>query len=162
MDTFSILKWEKKEAVFVVGVLVVLFGISFAQLKIGEMKTRDAQRKADVELVGRALDAYKKDFEVLPAATEDGKIVACGRDGMEICEWGGGPLIDAEEVVYLRKLPTEPAAYKEWKYVYTVSPDRKRYRIYIALEYKRDAAYKKGLTVACGSDVQCSWYVENK
>src|SRR3990167_11331245 len=99
--------------IFVSTVLVVIFGVSFFQLKIGQMKTRDAQRKADVELVSRALNAYYQDYETLPAATADGKIVSCGDHGSEICEWGHSDIVDTDNVAYLKKIPQDPFTYKD-------------------------------------------------
>ena len=68
------------------------------------MKTRDAQRRADVELVGRALQAYWADHKIFPPA-QNARIVACGQDGAEVCEWDMGPILDSEGVVYLKKFP---------------------------------------------------------
>ncbi len=124
------------------------------------MKTRDAQRKADVELVGRAVDAYYDDYEVYPASSVLGEIISCGRSGSEACEWGEGKIVDLDEVMYLSKLPIDPFAYKGYKYVYEVPESRQSYRIYIALEYKSDPAYKIDLTAKCGEKIQCNWYVE--
>ena len=137
---------------FVVAVLLVIVGISGLQLRVSQMKTRDAQRKADVELVGRALSVYLEDHKILPAADE-GKIVGCGYLGGEVCEWGGGPMIDAEEVTYLKKLPVDPWADKGWKYVYSTNTERTRYKICISLEYKADKEFK--------NDIQCNWYAKN-
>ena len=49
METFSLFDWKKNEVVFVALILSVIFGISFYQLRIGEMKTRDMQRRVDLE-----------------------------------------------------------------------------------------------------------------
>ena len=152
MDIFSVLDWKKSEIFFVMGVMVVILGISGVQLRVSQMKTRDAQRKADVELVGRALSVYLEDHQALPVA-DDGRIVACGYMGGEVCEWGGGPIIDSEDVVYIRKLPVDPFSYKDWKYIYTVNQERTKYKLCISLEYKADKQYKK--------DIQCNWYAEN-
>lgn len=144
---FSVLEWEKKEIVFVAAVLLILFGISFYQLKLGQMKTRDAQRKADVELVGRALTVYLEDHQILPMANE-GRIVGCGYMGGEACAWDGGPMIDNEGVVYLKKMPIDPFSYRGGKYVYEVSPDGKKFKVWAALEN-------------CRGGVQCNWYAGN-
>lgn len=143
---FSVLEWEKKEIVFVTAVLLILFGISFYQLKLGQMKTRDAQRKADVELVGRALTVYLEDHRILPMAV-GGKIGACGYLRSQGCEWGRDAIKDEEGVVYLKKLPIDPWADRGWKYIYGTNSERTKYKICINLERKKD--------------VQCSWYVEN-
>jgi hypothetical protein len=65
--------WKKSEVLFVLAILVVVFSVSFFQLRLGQAKTRDAQRKSDIELVGRALDDYLAQLEVLPEANDQGK-----------------------------------------------------------------------------------------
>lgn len=145
--------FSKQEIVFVIYVLLSIFGVSYFQLKISQMKTRDSQRKADVELVSRALNAYFEDYKILPAASAGGEIISCGRKALSICPWGGGPLIDAVNVTYLKTLPVDPQAYKGVKYVYSTNPERTKYKICITLEYRGDKAYKK--------DIQCNWYAQN-
>lgn len=147
MDSFSPLSWKKSELMFVGAVLVVILAVSQIQLKVGQMKTRDAQRKADVELVGRALWAYWADHKIFPSA-QNARIVACGRDGAEVCEWDTGPILDSEGVVYLKKIPVDPFSFRGWKYVYEASPDGQKFKISAALEN-------------CRNGVQCNWYVEN-
>lgn len=160
MEKFSWLSWKKSDVLVVGAILVGIFGISFYQLQIGGMKARDAQRKADVELVARALNRYFYDYQVFPSASE-GKIVACGRQGQEACEWGAGPLVDKDNVIYLKDLPVDPRSWDSWSYEYVPDEERQNFRIYIGLEYQRDPSYKKDLTVICGNKVQCRWYVEN-
>jgi len=143
-----------------VAVLVAILAISQIQLRIGQIKARDAQRKADVELVGRAIDDYHRDHDKFPLA-KDGQIVACGDLADLACTWGGGPLRDAEGVVYLKALPTDPLAAQGRKYVYEVDAKLQHYRIYVALEYRRDVAWKDNLTTSCSNSIQCNWYVGN-
>ena len=158
MGNFSVFEWKRAEIKFVAVILVVLLGISYAQLIIGQMKTRDAQRRGDVNLVAKALDRYTKDHGSPPPAT-DGKIVGCGDKGIDLCEWGGGPVQDSEGVGYLNKIPVDPLAYKGWKYVYET--DGTKFRVYVAWEYPRGLEVKPGLTAECGSGVQCKWYAGN-
>jgi len=158
---FSIFEWKKSELLFVLAIVGVVLGVSLTQLSISEMKTRDAQRKADVELVARALKRYYEDFKQYPAATQSGEIVSCGRKGEEVCKWGGGPIVDEYNVVYLNKLPVDPQAYEGRIYLYQPDDTRQNFRIYVGLEYGRDKDLRKGLTQMCGPDVQCSWYAAN-
>lgn len=143
--------FSKQEIIFIFCVLLSIFSVSFYQLKISEMKTRDAQRKADVELVGRALDAYYADYKILPEASEKGEIKSCGYMAVQACPWGEGPMIDVHNVTYLKKLPIDPQVYKNKKYIYSTNPERTNYKICITLEYTGDKDYKK--------DIQCNWYV---
>lgn len=160
MEVFSLLEWKKSELVFVVTVMLLVWGVSWAQLKTGEMKTRDAQRKADVELVARALGAYYLDYKVYPPAV-DGKILSCGGRGAYVCEWGEGKMVDGDNVTYLGKMPIDPLSGAGRTYVYEVATDRKSFGIYVGLEDRRNEAFKKDLTQECGNNVQCSWYVRN-
>ena len=138
--------------------ILIVFGISWFQLKDGERKTRDAQRKADVELVARKLVAYFGDHNIYPAASESGTIAACGLWANERCLWGQGAIKDAEGVTYLSKLPQDPL---DRLYVYVPNAERNKFRIYVGLERSQDRDLKHDLTIACGMNVQCNWYVEN-
>ena len=160
MEYFSVWEWKKQEIVFFAGVVLVILVISAVQLRTGAMKTRDAQRKADAELVTRALVRYLGDYRILPA-DDNGAIISCGREGMERCDWGEGEIVDGDKVVYLKKLPVDPKVSEGRRYVYEADDKRQTFKIFVALEYRRDPAYKKGLTQACGSNIQCNWYAGN-
>jgi hypothetical protein len=160
-NNFSLWNWNVSKLLFTGGVILVIFLVSLFQLRIGEMKTRDAQRKADARLVYDALGSFYNDFHYYPASTDDGKIIQCKEQGLETCEWGEGPIVDAKNVSYLNKIPRDPKTNQGSKYVYEVSPDRKSARIYATLEYKRDPEIKNHLTKECGLNVQCNWYVGN-
>ena len=161
MSEFSILDWKRNEVLFTAGVIGAIVIISAGQLVIGNMKTRDAQRKADVELTARALVRYRDDYGVVPSATDSGKIVSCGREGTETCEWGKGEIVDIDNITYLKKTRQDPLAEEGRKYIYVPDETRSGFRIYVGLEYKRDPAWKKNLTVQCGENVECNWYVQN-
>ncbi len=157
---FSLFEWQKSQLVFVGCVLAAILVVSQIQLRVGQMKTRDAQRKADAEIVGRALDRYYQDHEAYPAASQ-GLIVACGDLVDVACNWGGDGIRDAEGVVYLKALPTDPLASQGRKYVYTLDSTGKKYRVNVALEYRQDVDWKTNLTTKCGESIQCNWYVGN-
>jgi hypothetical protein len=154
---FSVFDFEKKEVLFLSIVMLIIFVVSFTQMRIGQAKTRDAQRRGDLELVSRALNAYLKDTNTLPKASPDGKIISCGRKALEECAWGESDLIDAYNVAYLKKIPTDPQTYKGLKYVYVPDLVNNKYKIYTALERN----HGPNLTIACGTNVQCNYYVQN-
>lgn len=159
---FELFRWTKKEISWVLAVLVIILGISWRQLITGEMKTRDAQRRSDVELVSRALNKYYADHQIYPAADSDGRIISCGNRGLAACQWGYGKIVDIDQVVYLKDIPVDPQTWKGVKYVYTTNGTRTAYKIYVHLEYLGDPVVKKGLTAECGNGVQCNWYVANE
>lgn len=157
---FSPFAWKKHELIFVAAVLLVVWIISAFQIRIGQMKTRDAQRKADTGLVASALRQYLGDHQVLPPA-EAGLMVSCGSWAAFPCDWGGGPVADAEGVTYLKKIPKDPLTSQGRTYVYEVDATRQHFRIYAVLEYQRDPDSTSNLTTSCGGDLQCNWYVGN-
>mgnify|MGYP001563889314 CR=1 FL=1 len=150
---FSVFDWEKKDLGFVIVVLISILGVSYFQLKISQAKTRDSQRKSDVELVGKAINAFFEDYKILPAASGKGEIISCGDGGIAVCQWGEGPIVDKENVTYLKKLPVDPQANKGLSYIYSTNPERTKYKLCITLEYKADKDYRV--------DVQCNWYAHN-
>lgn len=142
---FSVFKWSKRELLYVLLVVLVIYVISVTQLRTGEMKTRDARRKDDVEQVGRALNAYASDHNgIYPAVL-----------------WGTkkNNIEDSDGIVYMKSLPKDPT--DDRKYVYIVTQDKHAFKIYVALEYISDPGIRKGLTIECGNKVQCNWYVTN-
>ncbi|OGD08877.1 hypothetical protein A2397_05940 [Candidatus Amesbacteria bacterium RIFOXYB1_FULL_44_23] len=161
MDGFSLLDWKKSEAGILAVTVIVIFGLSFFQIKLGEIKTRDAQRKADAEMIGRGIRKFRDDYKVVPEmATAEGKIKSCGNEGGLVCEWGKGRLTDEEGVIYVNLIPGDPLTSKGRTYVYWASPDRQTFRIYAGLENGGDKDIKRDLTVMCGDNVQCNWYVQ--
>ncbi len=156
---FSLFEWKRKEFVATVVMILLVVGISYYQLKICEMKSRDSQRRADTELVARALNGYFKQNGIYPAS-KDGKIVSCGSRGTGICDWGDSQLVDSDQIVYVRAMPKDPDAQKGYSYVYEVSEDRKKFRIYARLEYKYTPVVKNDLTVRCGKEIECNWYAD--
>lgn len=150
------LEWKKPELFFVMGTILVIFVISFVQLRESQMKTRDAQRKADVGLIGRALNQYLADHEVLPEE-QNGMIVGCGDMGISICR-PGEQIQDDKGIVYLKSVPQDPLDYKGYRYIYERDLNGRNFRLYIALEFKRDPERRIDLTMMCGTGVQCNWY----
>lgn len=155
---FSFLDWKKSEVGWVALVLAVVVGVSGWQLVSGEMKTRDEQRKGDLNLVAKALISYYADYGIYPTGDALGRIVSCGGKGVNVCDWGGGPIVDDKNVVYLEKVPIDPLAGSGREYVYQASADRHSFKLFAALEYHKDPEFKGNLTTQCGNNVQCNWY----
>jgi hypothetical protein len=164
VDTFSIFDWKKNEILTVGVILMMILGISTVQLSIGKMKARDSQRKSDVELVARALERYYLDYGEYPIATDGGRLMACGERGQYVCNWGSSndSIVDYDNVEYLKGLSSDPFTFKGWKYIYETDKSRQKFKIYVALEYKRDNGIRQDLTVECGNGIQCNWYVQNE
>lgn len=162
MDTSSIniFNVKSREFGFALFVVFVVFAVSFYQLKLGEMKTRDSRRRDDTEVVARGLRAYYKEHGAYPESN-GGKIVACGSDGIDVCVWGNDTIVDADSVVYVQNLPQEPLSDQGYSYIYEVNQERTKFRVYARLEYTKDPVVKPNQSVVCGPNTPCNWYVEN-
>ncbi len=55
------------ELLVVIGIIAVLMGISFFGLQGARESSRDAKRKADLELIRSGLEIYKSDCDIYPA-----------------------------------------------------------------------------------------------
>ncbi len=157
MDRFSLFTFSKSQSVFLLVVIATVFGISYYQLKLGEMKARDVQRRSDTEMVAQGLREYFLQHENYPVS-DNGKIVSCGQRGLEICQWGNSEMIDDENIVFIKNMPREPFFERGFFYIYEVNERRDKFRVYAKLENERDPVVKKNLTVDCGNSVKCNWY----
>jgi hypothetical protein len=159
---FSLFEFRRTELTVLLGVVALVGTLSVFQIKIGEMKTRDTQRKDDVSQLLRRIQKYQDDHKVLPKGDSQGRILACGSSFAEPCEWGNSTIIDEIGVVYVTGLPKDPRSYEGRTYRYEVFPEGLRFRIYTALEDLSDRERRKNLTLECGMNVQCNWYVGNR
>ncbi len=101
------------------------------------VKTRDAQRKSDLEQIRIALDTYYNDFNRYPNKKND-KILNI--------PWGD-PWPSSNGQFYMVKLPKDPRASQS--YVYDVPLDGTWYRLYAKLERCSDHQNFPG--VDCGN-----------
>ena len=117
--------FTKSELKIVGIILLVTALVSLQNFKVSIRRARDAQRKGDARTIYQALEAYHADFGFYPLATEDGKILACEKEVVDVegarsivleerlratmdpCEWGEDSLADftqPEYTPYLNKL----------------------------------------------------------
>lgn len=99
------------------------------------LRSRDTKRKSDLAQVAKALEAYMNDKGQYPTASLDGKIMGCGTDGDEACEWGGA--FSADEVIYMARLPSDSKAPSR-QFRYEAGPSGIGWRLYARLENDRD------------------------
>jgi len=121
------------ELLVVMAILGILSSIGFGQYQTSQKKARDAQRKADLGNLSRALEMYYNDHRSYPLS-ENGKI----KIGSEVLEWGEDALAvkdpKGNTVVYMKKLPDDPAS----NFDYCYQSDGTSFRLYARLENEND------------------------
>lgn len=155
--------FTRREAVITIIILLLIGVVSFGNFKVALRRERDATRKADMGTLLNALGSYYQDFGFYPPSTEDGRIIACKKEGVtkpadlliketdletklkEIfapCDWGKDSLRDVFDTnypAYIKTLPADPDAAKGARYIYI--SDTQHFQIYTSLEGTDEAEY---------------------
>jgi hypothetical protein len=127
-------------------ILAVLTGVTFFNLRLSQIKARDAQRKDDLRQTVKALGAYYEDHGSYPLAEEaSGKMKACGcGSGVVVCDWdrdeGQREFCDEKNIVYMLKVPGDPAG--QPRYCYWAGTGGNSFKLYAKLENNRDPEVK--------------------
>jgi general secretion pathway protein G len=120
------------ELLVVLAILSLLATVGFGQYRTSQKKARDAQRKADLDNIGRAVEMYYNDNGVYPLG-DDGLIsvdgAQIGWDEQLIKEYSD------QSVVYMKSLPIDPADNQHYCYQSTGS----YYRVFAVLENENDS-----------------------
>lgn len=173
------MKFFEKEELKVIAIILLAIGlVSFKNFQDALRRSRDSERKQDVSRVSEALRFYHEDFGFFPPSTDDGRIVACNKDGSSIeidtkkedvsleeqllevfepCEWGQDGLRDESDPdypPYLQTLPGDPQWEKGIKYVYLSNTTR--FQLYTSLESDEEDEYSEDIVefgVICGERV---------
>jgi len=113
------------ELLVVISIISILTMISVSSFRNAQIKSRDAQRKSDLDGLSKALMMYYSDKGKFP----DGVIFGDIETG----------LVDPNDVetIYMRKIPAELKS--NWpEYVYEVSGSKKSFNLFADLENKED------------------------
>ena len=127
------------ELLIAITIMLIISGVSLSSFWQSQKKSRDTQRKSELAQVGRAIELYNEDFGVYPSAS-GGLIVGC-QDvaGAVVAECGWESEFKAYprgvEVIYMKKLPTDPSS----SYEYYYQTDDKDFALYSVLENDQDA-----------------------
>ena len=163
--------FKRKELLVIITIFVLLFVASYKGYSDAKKRERDIARLLDFGNVTKALETFKRDYDTYPAASDDGKIVACigeetgyvknidgsfklSKGGKELrtnlvtCDWGKDPLMNE---LYLEVLPKDPQDDLGVKYIYVSNEDSFQY--FGSYELKEMDDYSKdviSLTISCG------------
>ena len=120
------------ELLVVIAILSLLATVGFGQYRTSQKKASDAQRKADLGNIARAIEMYYNDNGSYPVSSNG--LIDVGAGGLD---WGGQLIktYDTEDVIYMKSLPVDPADNQHYCYE---STDGGAFRIFAVLENEND------------------------
>ncbi len=138
----------EKETKIVFLILLAILLVTGLNMVVALRKARDVQRKGDIREYTRFLETFQSEKGFIPAATDDGLMIACDPepDGMggfifHPCDWD----------------PDDPHSTKGIHYYYLASA--KNWQVFAALEGKNEAEYDPAIEardLPCGIK-QCNF-----
>jgi general secretion pathway protein G len=153
------------ELLVTISILSILAIIGMGQYRTSQEKARDAQRKADLDNISRALEMYYNDNQAYPTSDdcnsdEQGKLVVekdCGTPTETVLDWGDTFDVDIDvstTVVYMKMLPADPDDTTPYCY----ESNGIKYRIFASLENENDLEYVTPGTYTCNEDATTYTY----
>lgn len=118
------------ELLVVMVIIGILAAIGFGSFQSSQLKGRDANRKSDLNQIGKALETYYNDKGSYPIGAA-GLINGCS--GGSSCDWGD-PFVDENGTTYMIEIPADPRDNMSYYYV----SDGTYYQIYANLENTLD------------------------
>lgn len=136
------------ELLIVISIIAVLAAMLFTNFSGARERTRDLQRKSDLDQLKKALRLYYNDYQRYPVDDGSGRIQGCGADqaNPSVCAWGSTFSAGAGPTIYMNQLPADPVA--TTSYTYTRIDDD-QFTIQATLENLSDDAASKS-QVKCG------------
>jgi len=122
------------EIMIVIVLLGVLMSLGVGGYMSSQKKARDVRRKGDLRQLTVALETFFNDKLQYPDDNGSGRIVGCGSDTSQLCDWGESFTDDTS--IYMAELPKDPKPTNN--YFYVAAADRKSYQLYARLENLED------------------------
>lgn len=127
------------ELLVVIAIIGTLSAILLPNFMAVRERSRDSQRKSDLKQMQKALELYRQDNNVFPAALPTP---------------GGGAWSSAGGTVYINKIPFDPGNLTPTPYVYQRNgSDTLKYTLCACIENKSDSDATTG---NCSAVVTCS------
>ncbi len=160
---FTFLGFSAAEMRGAVVIFILLFLAILINMNGALRKSRDAQRRSDIQSIADSLVAFHEDFGFFPQAYE-GKIVACdgklndtGVPVFSPCDWLYDSLRDSFDLSYppyMERIPTDPQHNDGARYYYISNGSR--FQIYGAYESDSEPEYKAAVVarnLPCGDQI---------
>lgn len=142
-------KTEKKsgftlvELLVVIAIISILTIISVSSFRNAQIKAKDAQRKADLNNLSKALMMYYNDNGKFPAKIA----VQFGNESVGLTGTNG--------IIYMRKVPKDPINTTTYKYVYEVNTGLNEFNLFANLENTTDLQCKDNQFVTVSEGTFC-------
>lgn len=164
--------FTKPEIIALILIFAVLVTISVPNFTLSIRRARDQVRRDDLGALVHALDEYIADFQELPQASSDGRIMGCKKPEDKVtidkkgrlvvnlipCNWGKDALVDltpGSQRVFMEVIPGDPQYNKGISYMYF--SDGQRYQVLAYMEGGKDEADYDSHIVArnimCGTNI---------
>ncbi len=153
--------FTKKETIMILAIFITLFIMAYPNFLLSIKRSRDLTRKDSLGEVTKYVFQFQSKYKEFPKSTEDGRIVACLPEGIEVIDKDGDNKIDVEllpcewgDKSFMGTLPQDPKHTEGTRYLY-VSNGR-RYQLFTALEAKDDDEYVEVIekrNLSCGSKI---------
>ncbi len=122
------------ELLIAIAIIAILTSIGFGTYAGVQKKSRDAQRKSDLNQLTRALELFYSDFGRYPESTADGNIDADISEGGEYIIFWGETFDDSEaNQIYMGNLPIDSQSPGTF-YFYEVNSIGSKFRVLTKLE----------------------------
>ena len=140
------------ELLVVMALLGILTIITVSQFKTAIIKGRDAQRKADLSSLSKALLYYYADYHKFPVSSANGLIEL---ESGEL-EWGEDEFSVTDDgdktYIYMKKLPKENAVNESTIFDYCYVSNETSFQLYGTLENLGDKNISVFTNDKCGRD----------
>jgi type II secretory pathway pseudopilin PulG len=132
---------RKIELLIVVVVISILGFITYKQFDLAKARSRDVQRKNDLNSVSKAIRLYFADYNHLPSSNN--------LEDPNINNLWGKTFVDDKGYVYFKDMPKENSL-ADKPYCYLPNEKEKSFTLFAQLEDSSDSECKKELSVCEG------------
>lgn len=160
------------EILIAVMIMSIVTAVGLTSFNFSLQKSRDSQRKSDLALLTKALQAYANDFGHFPSDDGSGGILGCDYDN-SVKDGGAfqkcvnassfSVYLNGGQQVYLPKVPYEPLS--DYKYYY-IKNGTTGFSLFSILENTKDPFYSDDAgidygpnTIYCGTSELCHYEV---
>jgi type II secretion system protein G len=149
------------ELMLVIAIMGILSAIGIGAYTQATLKSRDTERKSDLNQIAKAVEIFNNDIGRYPNVSSGVMICPQASGSDAACGTQIYAFLGVEESLYLDKVPTDPVPTR--KYVYVPSSDLNSFSLFAALENDQDndvvvdsTGNKTDWGISCG-DKNCNY-----
>ena len=145
------------ELILVMAIIGILSVVGIGAFTQTTLKSKDTQRKSDLNQIAKALELYYNDAGSYPASDDAGKIMCSSPKDLAscntpiVCTTNFSYCFAGKTTTYMDKLPADSSA--DRKYYYKPDASLNSFALYAALENSED----RDIVVTSGTTVKTNW-----